>query len=82
MKNKLIQISAWIAAHITLVVVLVTAVALFLPSSFNWIDTQKQAFNYLKVLDSGHYNHEKLEEIIRFVQRDLCCRKSDRKSVV
>jgi hypothetical protein len=28
MKNKLIQISAWIAAHITLVVVLVTAVAL------------------------------------------------------
>ena len=39
MKNKLIQISAWIAAHITLVVVLVTAVALFLPSSFNWIDT-------------------------------------------
>ena len=39
MKNKLIQISAWIAAHITLVVVLVTAVALFLPSSFDWIDT-------------------------------------------
>ena len=39
MKNKLIQISAWIAAHITLVVVLVTAVALFLPSSFVWIDT-------------------------------------------
>ena len=39
MKNKLIQISAWIAAHITLVVVLVTAVTLFLPSSFVWIDT-------------------------------------------
>ena len=39
MKNKLIQISAWIATHITLVVVLVTAVALFLPSSFVWIDT-------------------------------------------
>ena len=39
MKNKLIQISAWIAAHIALVVVLVTAVALFLPSSFVWIDT-------------------------------------------
>ena len=39
MKNKLIQLSIWIAAHITLVVVLVTAVALFLPSSFVWIDT-------------------------------------------
>lgn len=39
MKNKLFQISAWIAAHITLVVVLVTAVTLFLPSSFTWIDT-------------------------------------------
>ena len=39
MKNNLIQISAWIAAHITLIVVLVTAVALFLPASFNWIST-------------------------------------------
>ena len=39
MKNKLIQLSIWIAAHITFVVVLVTAVALFLPSSFAWIDT-------------------------------------------
>ena len=39
MKNKLIQLSTWIAAHITFVVVLVTAVALFLPSSFAWIDT-------------------------------------------
>lgn len=39
MKNNLIQISAWIAAHITLIVVLVTAVALFLPTSFNWIST-------------------------------------------
>ena len=39
MKNNLIQISAWIAAHITLIVVLVTAVALFFPASFNWIST-------------------------------------------
>lgn len=39
MKNKIITLSAWIAAHITLVVVLVTAVALFLPSSFTWMDT-------------------------------------------
>lgn len=39
MKNKIINISAWIAAHITIIVVLVTAVALFIPSSFVWIDT-------------------------------------------
>lgn len=41
------------------------------------VSLQKKAFDYLKVLDSGKYDHEKLEEIIRFVQRDLCCRKND-----
>lgn len=41
------------------------------------VDVQKQIFEYLKVLDSGVYNHEKIEEIIRFVQRTLCCRKAD-----
>ena len=45
------------------------------------VTLQKQTFDYLKVLDSGQYNHEKLEEIIRFVQRDLCCRKSDIKEL-
>lgn len=39
MKNKIFTLSAWIAAHITLIVVLVTVVALFLPSSFAWIGT-------------------------------------------
>ena len=41
------------------------------------VTLQKKAFEYLEVLDSGKYDHEKLQEIIRFVQRDLCCRKSD-----
>ena len=41
------------------------------------VTLQKKAFEYLKVLDSGNYDHEQLEEMIRFVQRDLCCRKSD-----
>ena len=41
------------------------------------VTLQKKAFEYLNVLDSGKYDHEKLEEIIRFVQRDLCCRKPD-----
>ena len=41
------------------------------------VTLQKKAFEYLKVLDSGNYDHEQLEEMIRFVQRDLCCRKND-----
>ncbi len=45
------------------------------------IDLQKKAFEYLEVLDSGIYNHRKLEEIIRFVQQDLCCRKADIKDL-
>lgn len=45
------------------------------------VTLQQKAFEYLKVLDSGAYNHDKLEEIIRFVQRDLCCRKADIKEL-
>lgn len=33
------KIASWIASHITLIVVAVTAVALFAPSSFSWIGT-------------------------------------------
>lgn len=43
------------------------------------VTLQSKAFEYLEVLDSGKYDHDKLQEIIRFVQRDLCCRKSDLK---
>ena len=45
------------------------------------VTLQKRAFDYLEVLDSGAYNHDKLEEIIRFVQQDLCCRKADIKEL-
>ena len=45
------------------------------------VDLQKKAFDYLNVLDSGVYNHRKLEEIIRFVQHDLCCCKPDIKEL-
>ncbi len=38
------------------------------------VSLQKKAFVYLKKLDSGVYTHADLEEIIRFVQQDLCCR--------
>ncbi len=42
---------------------------------------QKKAFGYLEQLESGCYNHEKLEEMIRFLQRDLFCRKYDIKEL-
>ena len=45
------------------------------------VTLQQRAFDYLRKLDSGAYNHEKIEEIIRFVQQDLCCRKSDIKEL-
>ena len=45
------------------------------------VSLQKRAFEYLEILDSGAYNHDKLEEIIRFVQHELCCRKSDIKEL-
>ena len=45
------------------------------------VTLQKKAFEYLGVLESGKYDHAKLEEIIRFVQQDLCCRKSDIKEL-
>ena len=41
------------------------------------VDLQKKAFGYLNLLDSGAYDHGQLEEIIRFLQNDLCCRKGD-----
>jgi hypothetical protein len=41
------------------------------------VTLQKKAYYYLRLLDTGKYDHEQLEEIIRFVQRDLCCRKTD-----
>ena len=45
------------------------------------VTLQKKAFEYLNLLDSGKYTHEEIEEMIRFVQQDLCCRKSDIKNL-
>ena len=45
------------------------------------VTLQKRAFGYLRQLEAGEYNHEKLEEIIRFVQQDLYCRKPDIKEL-
>ena len=45
------------------------------------VHLQKRAFGYLAKLECGEYTHDDLEEIIRFVQRDLCCRKADIKEL-
>lgn len=43
------------------------------------VTLQKQAFEYLELLDSGQYTQEQIEEIIRFVQQKLFCRRPDLK---
>lgn len=45
------------------------------------VTLQAKAFEYLELLDGGRYTHEQIEEIIRFVQQDLCCRKIDIKDL-
>lgn len=45
------------------------------------VTLQQRAFSYLELLDSGQYTHDQLEEIIRFLQQDLCCRKLDLKDL-
>ena len=45
------------------------------------VTLQKRAFEYLRQLDGGEYSHSDLQEMIRFVQRDLCCRKEDIKEL-
>ncbi len=45
------------------------------------VSLQKQAFEYIRLLNSGQYTQEQIEEIIRFVQQHLYCRKSDIKEL-
>ena len=42
---------------------------------------QQKAFAYLRKLDSGDYSHADIEEIIRFVQQTLFCRREDVKEL-
>ena len=45
------------------------------------VTLQKKAFEYLQLLDTGKYTQDQVEEMIRFVQHDLCCRKADIKEL-
>ena len=44
-------------------------------------ELQQKAFAYLRKLDSGDYSHADIEEIIRFVQQTLFCRREDVKEL-
>lgn len=45
------------------------------------VDTQKQVFAYLRLLESGAYTDAQLEEMVSFLEGRLCCRKHDVKSL-
>ena len=45
------------------------------------VELQQKAFAYLRKLDSGDYSHADIEEIIRFVQQTLFCRREDVKEL-
>ena len=45
------------------------------------VSAQKQAFEYLNLIDSGNYTHKQVEEMIRFLQQDLQCRNAEIKDM-
>ena len=45
------------------------------------VSMQQKAFDYLRLLDTGNYSTEQLQEIIHFVQNDLRCRNNEIKNL-
>lgn len=45
------------------------------------IDAQIQTFAYLRLLDSGDYNHDDIENMIRFLRHTLCTDRADIKEM-
>ncbi len=41
------------------------------------VTLQEKIFNYLRLIDSGKYSHAQVEEMIHFLQNELCIRKRD-----
>ncbi len=37
------------------------------------VQAQKKVFGFLRLLDSGKFNHDDLEDMIRFLRHTLCC---------
>lgn len=45
------------------------------------VQLQKQAFEYLELLDGGQYTHEQILEILQFVQKQLFCKNPEVKDL-
>lgn len=43
------------------------------------VSLQQRIFNYLELIDSGKYTHEQVQEMIHFLQDDLCVKNPDTK---
>ena len=43
------------------------------------VDLQQKIFNYLQLIDSGEYTYEQVEEMIYFLQNDLCVKNPETK---
>lgn len=41
------------------------------------VSLQERAFKYLELIDTGKYSHDEVEEMIHFLQDDLCVRNPD-----
>ena len=45
------------------------------------VDTQKRIHDYLRIIETGKYSHAKIEEMIYFLQKDLCIKNPDMKNL-
>jgi len=45
------------------------------------VETQKKAFDFIRLLDSGNYTHDDIENIIRFMRDTLCIRNPQLKNM-
>ncbi len=45
------------------------------------VSLQEKIFNYLNLIETGKYNHAQIEEMIHFLQNELCVRKKDIKTL-
>jgi len=45
------------------------------------VKLQKQAFEYLELLDSGAYTHDQVIEVLQFLQKQLFCKNPDTKNL-
>ena len=45
------------------------------------VTLQQQAFDYIRLLDTGKYTHEDLEKMIRFMRDELCQRNPNLKNL-